>query len=181
MKKWLDHERKEYLSHEIIDEILKLIAHAILQSKSKMIKEARYFALIIDETADISRKEQVSVCVRIITEDFETHEIFVGFYKTEDTKAETLFNILIDVLRRFDWDIRWLRGQCYDGAANMSGRISGLKTRVLRIERRALHIHCYAHQINLVVQESLEEVTCMRNFIGSAKEIIVFVRDSPNR
>ncbi|XP_018363748.1 PREDICTED: uncharacterized protein LOC108761630 [Trachymyrmex cornetzi] len=85
----------------------------------------------MDETADISRQEQVSISLRITTTDLETEEIFMGFYHTPNTKSETLFNILKDVFTRFHLPISNLRGQCYDGAAAMSGKSSRLQTRDL--------------------------------------------------
>lgn len=55
-----------------------------------------------------------------------------------------------------------MRGQCYDGTFNMSGKITGLRTRVLEVEPRALYVHCSAHSLNLVVQDALENVTSAR-------------------
>lgn len=63
----------------------------------------------------------------------------------------------------------------------MSGRVTGLQSRVLKEEPRALYVHCSAHNLNLVVQDALEKISTVRNFIGSAKDIINFIRNSPKR
>ena len=41
------------------------------------------------------------------------------------------------------------RGQCYDGAANMSGSKSGVAMQFRSEETRATFIHCYGHALNL--------------------------------
>ena len=72
-----------------------------------------------------------------IEEDF-----ILGFYETANTKADTLCKIIKDVLTRCELDISDLRGQCYDGAASMSGEKSGLQTQTRKEEPRALYVHC---------------------------------------
>jgi len=44
-----------------------------------------------------------------------------------------------------------VRGQGYDGARNMRGKFNGLKSLILRDNPSAHYIHCYAHQIQLVI------------------------------
>ena len=78
-------------------------------------------------------------------------------------------------------DIHNLRGQCYDGASNVSGRVTGLQTRIRSVEPRALFVHCCAHNLSLCVQDSLEEIIQIRNIIGMIKDMINFIRDSPKR
>jgi len=36
-----------------------------------------WFSLIVDETTDISVKEQVSICLRYVSKTFQVHEDFV--------------------------------------------------------------------------------------------------------
>ncbi len=66
------------------------------------------------------------------------------------------------------------QGRCYDDAVNVSGDLSGLKTRIL-------HIRCVAHTLNLVVQNVLTDKTKIKNFIGTAKYLIMFIKNSPRK
>ena len=52
----------------------------------------------------------------------------------------------------------------------------GLQARLREVEPRALYVHCNAHNLNLGVQDSLENVPCTRNDIGVTKDMINFVR-----
>ena len=42
------------------------------------IHQARYFALMADEVTDSSNKEQLVVCFRLVDDDFEPGEDFIG-------------------------------------------------------------------------------------------------------
>lgn len=179
---WLKRDSCKWLHHDIINEILQMMSNEVLRSIIRStIQSAQYFAIIADETADISKSEQVSICIRTVRPDLTIEESFLGFYETSDTKAKTLFQIILDVLARFGLDIANLRGQCYDGAKNMSGILAGLQTLMRNVEPRAVYIHCRPHTLNLVVQDALEKVAFVKNFIGMVKEIINFIRDSPKR
>ena len=41
------------------------------------------------------------------------------------------------------------RGQCYDGASNMSGSRNGVAARLHAEEKRGVYTHCYGHAFNL--------------------------------
>ncbi|KYN27630.1 Zinc finger MYM-type protein 1 [Trachymyrmex cornetzi] len=163
------------------------MAHEIIRKHLLEIKTAKQYALIWDETSDISRQEQISISVRIVTDDLSVKKIFLGFYATTDTKSDTLFTVILrlfqiqDFLLRFNLNMFDMRGQCYDGASNVSGRLTGLQARIRDIEPRALYVHCVAHKLNLVVQDGLENVLCAKSFIGTVKDLINFIRDSPKR
>lgn len=47
-----------------------------------------------------------------------------------------------------------LIAQCYDGAAVMSGHLNGVQKIIKSKYNNAHYIHCYAHQINLSIQNS---------------------------
>jgi hypothetical protein len=109
------------------------------------------------------------------------NEVFCDFYETSDTSADAIYEVIKDCLIRFNSDITNCRGQCYAGAANMSGSISGVQTRLRVEERRAVYVHCCAHSLNLVVQDALRQVNRVRDFLNSMRELITLVRASPKR
>lgn len=161
--------------------MLQMMADAIIETHLNEIKTAGFYSSILDETSDITRREQISFSIRVVKDDFTIREIFVGFYETKDTKSETLFKIVIDVLNRFGLQINKLRGQCFDGASNVSGGLTGLQARIGHEEPRALYVHCAAHRVNLAVQDAMEKVFCAKEFLGVLRELITFVKDSPKR
>lgn len=44
-----------------------------------------------------------------------------------------------------------VRGQGYDGASNMRGEFNGLRALVLKENSSAYYVHCFAHQLQLVI------------------------------
>ena len=181
LKSWLHRTSHKWFHHSIVEEILNLMADFILRKIISEVQTQKYFAIMIDETSDLSRLEQVCISFRYVTDELVIKEDFVGFYETGNTQADTLFNIAKDVVLRFGLDMENIRGQCYDGASNVSGHISGLQTRILEVSPTALFVHCVAHRLNLVVQDALTSITEIRNFIGTAQDLITFVKGSPRR
>ena len=113
------------------NQILLTYSQAVLRKLSEKVKLAEYYGIIMNETSDISNKEQISVCFRIVNKDFSIQEIFFGFYETSTTTSEKLFAVLKGVLLRMQFDISKCRGQCYDGASNVSGHVNGLRKKLI--------------------------------------------------
>lgn len=63
----------------------------MLRSLMKEVHGAGFYAVIADETSDITTQEQVSFCFRYAKENLEVEEVFVGFYATADTRAPYSF------------------------------------------------------------------------------------------
>lgn len=179
---WLDNEtHKKYLQHDFINEILEIISHATMREVIGEIKTAKYFGIMVDEAVDVSKKEQVYLNARIVLPDLSVEERFLGFYETSGTTSEVLVNIIQDVLTRYDVKIENLRGQCYDGASNMSGHTAGVQTKIRELENRAIYFHCAGHNLNLVCQDGMKKVDDVKNFLGVMKGLVNFVRESPKR
>ena len=72
-----------YTSAKIQNDMISLIGKVIQQNIVHEIKKAG--SIIADETMDISRLEQMSLCVRYVTNNFVINERFVGFRSTATT------------------------------------------------------------------------------------------------
>jgi hypothetical protein len=67
-----------YNGVESQNEIISLLAANV---KSKTIpKSGKFFSLIAEETMDLSKMEQVCVCLRYVEQDFTIQERFFGFF-----------------------------------------------------------------------------------------------------
>ncbi len=86
------------------------------------IRQAKFFCVMADEVTDVSNKEQVVVCFRSVDAQFQPHEDFIGLHAVESIRADTLVEVIKDTMLRMELCISDCRGQCYDGAANMSGQ-----------------------------------------------------------
>jgi hypothetical protein len=68
-----------------------------------------------------------------------------------DTTSLSLKVAIISLLKDNHLTPTQIRGQGYDGASNMKGEIKGLKTLIMQESQSAYYIHCFAHQLQLVL------------------------------
>ena len=111
----------------------------------------------------------------------KVNEEFIGLHALPSTDAGTIFNVLKDILLRCNLDINKLRGQCYDGAASMSGLKSGVATRFKEENEKCLFTHCYGHVLNLGVGDVIKKVPTLDETFSVAYEICKLVKKSPHR
>ena len=57
-----------------------------------------------------------------------------------------------------------LRGQSYDGAANISGKFNGVNTIIVTRQPLAFYTHCGAHRTNLIIQSLDNNVNKLPHF-----------------
>jgi hypothetical protein len=65
--------------------------------------------------------------------------------------------------------------QGYDGASNMRGELNGLKKLVLDVNPHAFYVHCFAHQLQLVVVAVVKGVLAVGDFFGHTNKIVTMV------
>nr|XP_009803107.1 PREDICTED: zinc finger MYM-type protein 1-like [Nicotiana sylvestris] len=91
-----------------------------------------YFGILVDESKDISHKEQMALVLCYVDKNGEVVERFVGLVHVSDTSACSLKEEIYSLLSDHSLSPSQIRGQGYDGASNMRGEISGLKTLIMK-------------------------------------------------
>ena len=119
------------------------------------------FSILIDESRDISVAEQMAVIVRFVNNSGMVVERFLGLKHVEDTTANALKKALLEMLAKYHLPIARLRGQGYDGASNMRGEFNGLQKKIRDENPYAFYVHCFAHQLQLVI---VSVTTCCSSF-----------------
>ena len=61
------------------------------------------------------------------------HEEFLCFVSVSSTIGENLTTVTLLELRKLDFNLDYLRSQGYDGASNMSGKISGVQEKAKKL------------------------------------------------
>ena len=107
--------------------------------------------------------------------------MFLSLYNAPDTTAETLFLCVEDIFIRLKLPLERLGGYCFDGAANMSGRINGVQAKLKAANLGSLYIHCSNHALDLVLQEAAKEVRIIADALNFVRNVSVIIAQSPKR
>lgn len=123
LSKWLTDCTIAYTSPKSQNEILKIMANTIIRGIASEIRSPALvqFSVVDDGTQDISGVEQESVCLRYVNHDLVPHEEFNELYSLSETTGQGIAKMVTDVLLRLNLPMSALRGQSYDGTANMAG------------------------------------------------------------
>ena len=109
------------------------------------------FCLLVDESADVSGKEQMAVVLRYVDKSGLIKERLIGIVHVSETSASCLKSSIDILFGKYGLSIKQVRGQGYDGASNMRGEFNGLRALIMRENSSAYYIHCFAHQLQLVI------------------------------
>ena len=167
----------KYIHHNIQNEIINIMAGMITSEISEEVKDAEYFALLVDETKDVSKTEQLSIVVRYLHND-DIYESFLGFTPADGLDANSLFIKIKETLSSRKIDKNKCIGQCYDGAAVMSGSTAGVQEKFWHEVPQAVYVHCFAHRLNLVLVDSVHSIQIIAEFFASVQKLHNFVSTS---
>ena len=170
-----------WTSLTVPEEMIQLMANTVISNVIQKVKGIVFYALMADETSDISNKEQLSVCVRTVGDNVEVHEYVLVLYDLVSCDAETVVDAILDVLVRFGIDLVYCRAFCSDGASTFQGNQSEVITRLQEHENNIIRTHCYMHCVNLSVQDTLSGVPMMRYFLHFNNDLITFLKGTPKR
>lgn len=170
------------MSPEIQNEFIKLIGNEVRESIVGKVKQVCYFSLMLDSTPDFSHQEQVSLVVCYLDVDnFEIKESFLGYFEIVKPDAQHYEELVLKTLKDIGLDFDLCRGQTYDNAATMIGRLSGLQKRLLDINPKATFLNCDNHSLNLAALHSVEIDPAIVTFFGTVHELFYFFSNSPQR
>lgn len=103
-KKLIDNPRNaKYTLKDIQNEIFQLMAHMVRSEISAEIREAEHFALMVDESKDICKSEQISIVVRYLKGE-EVREEFLHFTHADGLDADLLLRSIEQTLGQCNID-----------------------------------------------------------------------------
>ncbi|XP_046856212.1 zinc finger MYM-type protein 1-like [Xenia sp. Carnegie-2017] len=170
----------QWTSPAIQNELLEIVASVMLERIAEEARSSDYYGIVVDETADISRTEQLSLFLRYVFNG-ETKETFTGFYSTKSTEGEVLYELLKTAIGRLELTLENIVAECFDGAANMSGPRKGLAARMKECSPLSIYVHCHGHRLNLALQDTMTTIEPLQKALGVIQSLHNFLEGSPKR
>ena len=155
-------------------------AHVIVQSILKEVHN-NVFCLLVDESRDVSCKEQMAVALRYVDSSGDSKESFVGLVHVKETTSSYLKSSIDSLFAKYKLSYNQVRGQGYDGASNMRGEFNGLKSLIMRESSTAYYVHCFAHQLQLVVVAVVRKHKGVSNLFSMISSLLNVVGGSSKR
>lgn len=175
-----------YLSHDIQNEFITLLASAVRGKILGEIREAKYFGILFDSTPDISHIEQLSEVIRYVRLDYDTgqveiREAFIDFLELDKKDAAGYEEVILKKLKDDDLKFSDCRAQMYDNATVMSGHISGVQARLSNQNSKAIFVNCDNHSLNLAGVHAASVDPTIITFFGTVEQVYVFFSASTIR
>lgn len=174
-----------YLGKNIQNELIKLLSDAVQNKILSAVRNAKYYAIVLDCTPDQSHVEQMTIILRfVLTSDGKKCEIkehFLGFVPVADTSGTGLTSTVLEKIEKMSLSLTNLRAQGYDNGSNMKGKNVGLQRRILDMNPRAFYVPCSSHSLNLVINDAAKCCLPATFFFCIVQNLFVFFAGSTKR
>lgn len=168
------------LSNRTQNDLISSVASVMISHIKCQIKQTDFVAVMVDETPDVSGREQLVIILRY----FDNSEVVDRFIKyvdcSSDRGADFISNTILKILEDFGC-LEKLIAQTYDGAAVLSSNQNGVQKKVRDKCPSALFVWCSAHVLNLILSKSFERIPETKRFFGSLKSMANFFHCSTKR
>ena len=161
--------RSMYLSPDIQNELIAICGNLISEQIVSNCNRATCFGFMADEATDASTMEQMAMCLRYY-DGADLQEDSIGFAECKSTTGESLANAFLTNLEQANVNVDKMRGQGYDGAANMSGIHRGVQARIQHRIPGAVYTHYKAQSLNLAIIHASIEMYA-RNMMVTVQQI----------
>ncbi|VVC30074.1 Ribonuclease H-like domain,HAT, C-terminal dimerisation domain,Domain of unknown function DUF4371 [Cinara cedri] len=170
-------EPSKTIQNELLDCILNVVRNQILIE----IHNSDFVSIIVDETTDTANSFQLALIFRYEING-KPVEHFWGYLNPKGHNVESLTQtILKEINPILEKTPSKLIAQSYDGVVVMSDQNTRVNTRVKEKYPFANFVHCYAHQLNLIMIQATSQNKQIKIFFSNLSEISEFFSSSPQR
>lgn len=166
----------KYSSKDIQNEMIQTLADMVLGEVRKKYQNADSagFCLKSDGTRDRCNVENLSVMIRFISSSMP-EEHLIGLLELHQLDAEYITSEILTHLSDAGYSADNILSQCYDGASVMSGIRGGVQALLQnKLARYIPYIHCYNHQLHLVVVHAIQSEPCAKRFFNLSNSLHKF-------
>ena len=179
-----------YTSNHIQNEIIDTLANMVLGEIKKIYENADAvgFCLKSDGSRDRCNVENLSVMIRFVSASLP-EEHLIGLLDLDQLDAQYITSEILKCLSDAGYSADNILSQCYDGASVMSGVRGGVQALLQqKLGKYIPYIHCYNHQLHLVVVHAMQSEQCTKRFFDLSSSLYNFFQhhyitrkyDAPN-
>ncbi|KAK7885958.1 hypothetical protein WMY93_025579 [Mugilogobius chulae] len=142
------------------------------------VKAADFIAIQADETSDVSVQCQLALVLRYLDRQHMVQERFYEFVPLDNANAESIAEVILERLNLLvpPEDKAKVIAQAYDGASVMRGTSGGVQRKIMDIYHNAHYVHCYAHQLNLIMQQATSKISKVAAFFRTLVGFVLFFK-----
>ncbi len=169
-------------SHPSVQEMIAAIGDAILEDLLSQVTHS--FGVLADEVCDITVMEQLVVFVKFVPDSGKARTSFLGVTALDSPRganAEQITGALVHLLEEKGLAMKNMASFVSDGAAVMSGKVSGVATRLREFCRSLISVHCVCHKLALAHADSDVSLKPIKDTISNLTAAWKFFEYSPKR
>ncbi|XP_040177751.1 zinc finger MYM-type protein 1-like [Rana temporaria] len=161
------------VQNELLDCMLSVMREHIIQE----VRTSEFLSIQVDGTTDIATQCQLALVLRYIDAKSNVQERFFEFISLPSNTADSIATALKERLAAIlpeDQRSKFI-SQTYDGASVMWG----VQKKMQEVYPKAHFVHCYAHPLNLIVEQATSRIPKVRVFFATLGGFASFFSKSP--
>ena len=180
-------QNAEYTSPRVLtspiiqNTIIGIMASQIRRSIRSSIQKAEYFSIIVGETKDLSKQEQLLVVLCYVDPESTVASIqerFLTFFPASNLNAGRLSQYIKTILEQFSLDPQMIVSQGYNGTSIISSNCSGVQQQMREVAPYTFYVPCQAHILNLVLVGCAKKNSFASEFFALIQNLCVFMSTS---
>jgi hypothetical protein len=169
-------ENASYTSPQFQNEVIGHLADLVRECVVNELAD-KWYTILCDETRDASGIENMAIVLRFADDNGDICEHLLCMGQVTKFDAVSLVDALLGYLQQYNIRLDRMLAQCYDGASVMAGHSGGVQAIVqLRLQRKVPYVHCFNHQLHLVVCHAISCVPAAANFFNVCEQLYNFFR-----
>ncbi|XP_075091672.1 uncharacterized protein LOC107770668 [Nicotiana tabacum] len=113
----------------------------------------------------------MTLVLRYVDKKGQVNEPFIDLVRISDTSAKSLKEAVLSLLMKHSLSPSKIRGQGYDGASNMQGKMNGLKALILQ------GVLIMSNELSKALQKKEQDIVNAMLFLDITKESLQEMRD----
>ena len=169
------------LSWSTIDNIQESICSVMTKALVDEINSSPSFALMLDESTDITVDKRLSICVRYVKFGVPVTKFLINV-PLVDGRAHTIVNSVVQQCIDLGIDLTKMTSLATDGASVMMGHKTGVGVQMKsKHSPFSIQTHCIAHRLNLACTDSIKKEDYLVTFRDKFDSLYHFMSSSPAR